>query len=58
MADFDQGLCFPAEIISTNLRPNLVLWSASFQFVYFIEVTVPWEDAVEEAFERKKRAQD
>ena len=53
-ADLGQRLCFPAEILSTNLRPDLVLWSTSLKLVYIIELTVPWESAVEEAFERKK----
>lgn len=54
LADLDQRLCFPAKIASTNLRPDLVLWSASLQFIYIIEVTVPWEDGVKEAFNKKK----
>ena len=54
LADLDTKLCFPAEITSTNLRPDLVLWSASLKLVYIIELTVPWEGAVEEAYERKK----
>ncbi|KAK2831157.1 hypothetical protein Q7C36_016243 [Tachysurus vachellii] len=47
-------LCFPAEIAAINLRPDLVLWSASLKLVYIIELTVPWESAVEEAYELKK----
>ena len=54
LTDLDTKLCFPAEIASTNLRPDLVLWSASLKHVYIIELTVPWEGAVEEAYERKK----
>lgn len=38
----------------TTLRPGIILWSNSCQPVYIIELTVPWEDALEEAFERKK----
>ncbi len=41
LADLGQKLCFPAEIASTNLRPDLVMWSASFRLVYIIELTVP-----------------
>lgn len=44
---------FPPEIATTNLRPNLMLWSSSLRRVYIIELTVPWEDAVEEVYERK-----
>lgn len=38
----------------TNLRPDLVLWSSSLRTVYIIELTVPWEDAVDEASECKR----
>ncbi|KAK0156143.1 hypothetical protein N1851_000566 [Merluccius polli] len=54
LADLGQKLCFPAEIASTNLRPDLVMWSASIKLVYIIELTVPWESSVEEAYERKR----
>lgn len=30
------------------------MWSSSLKLVYIIELTVPWEGAVEEAYERKK----
>ena len=32
----------------------MVLWSPSRKAVYIIELTVPWENSVEEAYERKK----
>lgn len=51
--DLNQRLCFPLEIVTTNLRQDLVLWSFSLQKVYIIELTVPWEDEVEEAYKRK-----
>ena len=44
---------FPAEIATTILRPDLVLWSPSLKKVLIIELTVPWEDPVDEAYERK-----
>lgn len=53
VADLNQGLCFPSEIATTNLRPDPVLWSSTLHTVYIIELTVPWEAAVEEAFESK-----
>lgn len=49
LADLNQRLCFPSEIVITCLRPDLVLWSATLHTVYIIEFTVPWKDAVEEA---------
>ncbi len=30
------------------------MWSASLKLVYIIELMVPWESLVEEAFERKR----
>ena len=54
LVDLDTKLCFPAEIASTNLRPDLVLWSASLKLVYIITLTVPWEGAVGEAYEQKE----
>ena len=51
--DLGVKIVVPQEIASTNLRPD-VLWSRSRMRVYFIELTVPWEDSVVEAYERKK----
>ena len=51
--DLSQRLYFPPEIATTNLRPDLVLWSSSTKKVYIVDLTVPWEDAVEEAYKRK-----
>ena len=39
-------------IVSTRL--DMLLWSDLEKIVYFIELTVPWEDRVEEANELKK----
>ncbi|KAK9524409.1 hypothetical protein VZT92_016805 [Zoarces viviparus] len=54
LVDIGQQLIFPPEIAATNFRPDLVLWSPSLNSVYIIELTVPWENAFEEAYERKK----
>ncbi len=51
--DLNQRLTFPPEIAATNLRPDLVLWSKSRRHVFIVELTVPWEEAIDEAFERK-----
>ncbi|XP_053391723.1 uncharacterized protein LOC128554473 [Mercenaria mercenaria] len=40
-------------IIQTNLRPDIVLWSQSPKKVILVELTVPWEERTEEAYERK-----
>ncbi|MGH0176735.1 UNVERIFIED_CONTAM: hypothetical protein FKN15_073452 [Acipenser sinensis] len=53
-ADVGQRLIFPSEITTTNLRPDIVFWSGSAHLVHLVELTVPWEDAVDEAYERKK----
>lgn len=47
LTDISHQLTFPSEKASTSLRPDLVLWST--KSVYVIKLTVPWEDAVEEA---------
>ncbi|KAL1273019.1 hypothetical protein QQF64_028881 [Cirrhinus molitorella] len=52
--DLSQRLTFPPEIAVTNLRPDLVLWAKSCWRVFIVEMTVPWEDAIDEAFERKR----
>ncbi len=52
--DLDKKLVFPPEIVATTLRPDMVLWSPTTKLAYVVELTVPWEDGVEEAYERKK----
>lgn len=54
LVDIGHQLIFPPEIAATTLRPDLVLWSPSLKCVHITEFTVPWEDSVEEAYERKK----
>lgn len=54
LVDVDQRLTVPSEIAITSLRPDLVMWSLALRKVYFVELTVPWEDSIHEAFERKK----
>ncbi|MGH0144990.1 UNVERIFIED_CONTAM: hypothetical protein FKN15_057550 [Acipenser sinensis] len=54
LADVGQRLVFPPEIATTNLQPGIVLWSGSARLVHLVVLTVPWEDAVDEAYERKK----
>ena len=38
----------------TMLRPDVVILSRTARIVIMSELTVPWEDNVEEAHERKK----
>ncbi|KAL1276979.1 hypothetical protein QQF64_023652 [Cirrhinus molitorella] len=49
LVDVGQHLAFPQEIATTTLRPDMVFWSPSLGKVYIVELTVPWEDSVEEA---------
>lgn len=46
-------LKFPEDITVTTLRPDMVLMSETRQVV-LLELTVPWEDWMEEPFERKR----
>ncbi|KAK0143665.1 hypothetical protein N1851_018141 [Merluccius polli] len=52
--DLGRQLKFPEYVTSTSLRPDLVLTSASLKQVLVLELTVPWEDRMEEANERKR----
>ena len=52
--DIDRQLQFPREITITSLRPDIVAWSTKVKAVALIELTVPWEEGMEAAFERKK----
>lgn len=38
--DLDRKLSFPSEIITTNLRPDLILWSTSQKSLFIMELTV------------------
>ncbi|KAK0146192.1 Retrovirus-related Pol polyprotein from type-2 retrotransposable element R2DM [Merluccius polli] len=53
LVDVGRQLVFPPEIAVTTLRPDMVLWSHTLKKVFIIELTVPWEDSIDEAYERK-----
>ncbi|XP_053339380.1 uncharacterized protein LOC128510861, partial [Clarias gariepinus] len=53
-ADLGRQLKFPEYILTTSLRPDMVLTSDASKQVVLVELTVPWEDRLEEAHERKK----
>ena len=36
------------------MRPDMALYSEGEGVVYFIELTIPFEDMIEEAFDRKR----
>ena len=44
--------------INTSKRPDLVLWSTVTKEVHLVELTVPHEDNISEAHERKERRYD
>lgn len=52
-ADLKKQLKFPEEIAHTSLRPDIVLWSKGTKQVVLIELSVHWEERIEEAHERK-----
>ncbi|XP_035683116.1 uncharacterized protein LOC118420431 [Branchiostoma floridae] len=52
-ADIGKQLELPKDIITTNLRPDIIMYSRRTKQLVLIELTVPWEDRVEEAQERK-----
>ncbi|XP_061896514.1 uncharacterized protein LOC133645675 [Entelurus aequoreus] len=53
LVDLENQLKFPSHIAVTTLRPDIVLVSESTKQAVLLELTVPWEDRLEEAFERK-----
>ena len=53
LVDLGKQLKFPQEIVMTTKRPDIVMWSASRKKVVLLELTVPWEERMEDAFERK-----
>jgi len=54
-SDLEQQLVFPAEIVVTTLRPDIVIWSLPLKSVVLIELTVPFETNMDVAHERKLR---
>ena len=56
--DLNKKLVFPREIVMTYLRPDIVLSSQKAKAVVMIELTVLWEDHIEEANERKRLKYD
>ncbi len=52
--DLGRQLQFPREIVETSLRPDLVMWSEPFKTILLAELTVPWEEKIEAANERKR----
>ena len=54
VADLKEALQFPHHIVQTRERPDIVVWSDTAKRVLLVELTVPWEENMLEAYERKK----
>nr|XP_034331688.1 uncharacterized protein LOC117690947 [Crassostrea gigas] len=52
-ADLKTRMQFPTEVASTNKRPDIAIWSLASRQVIVVELTVPWEERMEDAYERK-----
>ena len=53
-SDLSGRLVFPVAAAITRLRPDLVIWSGAARVLIIGELTVPWEEHMQEANERKK----
>ena len=51
--DIGRRLVFPG-IVQTTLRPDIVIWSMEAKAIIVIELTEPWEEGCEEAYQWKK----
>ena len=52
--DIKKKLVFPQDVVATNLRPDLLLHSDSTRSLLIVELTVPWEERLQVAHERKR----
>lgn len=54
LVDFDHArIVFPPEIVATDKRPDVVLWSKNSRRVHLFELTCPAEEGIEAAATRK-----
>lgn len=53
MVDYKRQLKFPQHIVTSTLRPEMLLGFNFTKPVILLELTVPWEDHLEVTFERK-----
>ena len=56
--DLGSQLKFPQHVAKTTLRPDIILVSEATKNVVMLELTVPWEERMEVAFERKREKYD
>ena len=51
--DLIKRLIFPRDIVVTALRPDMVLVNRIRKLILIVELTVPWEERIDEAHDRK-----
>ena len=56
--DSKERLVFPQEVVTTTLRPDIVITSSSTKCIILVELTVPWEDRIEESHQIKGQKYD
>ena len=52
--DLNSRLYFPPDVIVTDLRPDLIIWSKEAKTIIIGELSVPWEDNIDERNEYKR----
>lgn len=55
LVDVSRQLVFPLEIATTTVRLNMVLCSPALRKFIVIEITVTWEDTVDESYLKQLR---
>ena len=55
LVDLKKKLEFPAKALATTMRPDKNLYSPIKKLIVIIELTVPWEDMIEEVHETKRQ---
>ena len=53
LVDLERQMKFPAHIVKTKLRPDIVMFSNSTKKVILWELSLPWEENMESTHERK-----
>ncbi|TWW80104.1 hypothetical protein D4764_10G0011340 [Takifugu flavidus] len=52
--DLGKQLIFPQHIVTTSLRPDMIIISEASKYLIMLELTVPWEEQIEGANESKR----
>ncbi|XP_056906313.1 uncharacterized protein LOC130535346 [Takifugu flavidus] len=52
--DLGKQLIFPQHIVTTSLRPDMIIISEASKYLIMLDLTVPWEEQIEEANKRKR----